>query len=71
MVMKKEFVFVLIVGLFMILPMVSAGVGISWDRESALVPENTKTCLTYKVYNPWDKDATVRISLSDTLHEIV
>jgi hypothetical protein len=63
--------FVFLVGVFMVLPMVSAGVGISWDRESALVPENTKTCLTYKVYNPWDSDTNVQIVLSDTLQEIV
>ena len=54
-----------------ILPFASAGVGISWDKETSLVPENTKTCLTYKVYNPWPEDSTVQIELSDTLMEIV
>ena len=54
-----------------ILPFASAGVGISWDKETSLVPENTKTCLTYKVYNPWPEDSTVQIELSDNLMEIV
>ncbi len=34
------------------LPGVSAGVGIKWDKESVLVNEGEKTCLTYQVYNP-------------------
>jgi len=63
--MALVFVFMLIV------PMVSAGVGISWDRESSLVPENTKTCLTYKVYNPWEEDSYVQIKVSDALTDII
>ncbi len=55
----------------LVLPMVSAGVGISWDRESSLVPEGTKTCLTYKVYNPWPEDSYVQIQLSDELLNIL
>jgi len=54
-----------------ILPFISAGVGISWDKESALVPENTKTCLTYKVYNPWPQDTYVVVELSDELQSIL
>ena len=64
----------LILGFFLvmlIMPLISAGVGISWDKESALVPEKTKTCLTYKVYNPWPNDVYAQIKLSDTLTEIV
>lgn len=52
-------------------PLVSAGVGISWDRESALIPENEETCLTYKVYNPWESDTYAKIELSDSLNEII
>jgi len=57
--------------MLIILPFVSAGVGISWAKETSLIPENTKTCLTYKVYNPWPEDSTVQIELSDELMEIV
>ena len=57
--------FVFLIGL------VSAGVGISWDKESALVPEKTKTCLTYKVYNPWDDDVYAKISVSEEFDEIL
>ena len=72
--MKRETKGIFIVSIFflmLVLPMVSAGVGISWDRESALVPEKTKTCLTYKVYNPWPKDVYAQIKLSDELQGIV
>lgn len=57
--------------LMVILPFVYAGVGISWDKESSLIPEKTETCLTYKIYNPWPKDSYVKIQLSDSLQEIV
>ncbi len=49
---------------------VSAGVGLSWSKETSLVPENTKTCLTYKVYNPWPEDSYVEVGLSEELMEI-
>jgi len=58
-------------GFIIIFPMVSAGVGISWDKESALVQENTKTCLTYKIYNPWPEDSYVKIELSNSLLDIL
>ena len=71
-VIKNLRVFFLAFALILIiLPFASAGVGISWDKETSLVPENTKTCLTYKVYNPWPEDSTVQIELSDNLMEIV
>jgi len=71
-VVKNLKIFSLALALILIvLPFVSAGVGISWDKETSLIPENTKTCLTYKVYNPWPEDSTVEIALSDNLMEIV
>lgn len=71
-VIKSLKIFSIVFALILIiLPFVSAGVGISWDKETSLVPENTKTCLTYKVYNPWPEDSTVQIELSDELMEIV
>ncbi len=56
--------FVLLVVLFQI-SFVFAGVGIKWDKESALINENDRTCLTYYVYNPWNEDTTVKVELSD------
>jgi len=62
-------------GLFLfvifLLGFVSAGVGISWDKESALVPEKTETCLTYKVYNPLSKDSYAKILVSSEFDEII
>ncbi len=70
--MKKRLgIFVFAILIFSLLPIISAGVGISWDKESALVPENTKTCLTYKVYNPWPQDTYVAVELSDELKSIL
>ena len=72
MVIKSLKVFSLAFALILIiLPFVSAGVGISWDKETSLIPENTKTCLTYKVYNPWPEDSYVQIELSEELMQIV
>lgn len=68
--MKKVFMF-LVCALFLAMPFVSAGVGISWDKESSMVPEKTKTCLTYKVYNPWDNDVYSKIVLSEELQDII
>lgn len=48
----------------------SAGVGIRWERESALIPEHTEVCLTYQVYNPWTKDVYAQVKLSDELNNI-
>lgn len=50
---------------------VSAGVGIKWDKESALINEGEKTCLTYKIYNPWPEETYATIELSDELKEIL
>ena len=63
------FVFLLL-GIFMF-QIVSAGVGIKWNQESALVPEDSNVCLTYGVYNPWPTDSYVKIQLSDSLQPVV
>ena len=72
MVNKKSFIGVL--GAILIIAVfgsiVSAGIGISWSQETSLVPEKTKTCLTYKIYNPWPEDSYVQVGLSDSLMEI-
>jgi len=71
---KGEFlgaIFVAILLIAIILPNVSAGVGLKWNQESALVPQNSKACLTYYVYNPWNKDSYVRMVLSKNLEQIV
>ena len=67
----KGFFLVGLVFLLLVLPMASAGVGLSWNKESALVKENTKTCLTYNVYNPFDKDTYAKIVLSKDMQDIM
>lgn len=49
---------------------VFAGVGIKWERESALINENEKTCLIYSVYNPWPEETNVKIEVSDESGEL-
>ena len=50
---------------------VSAGVGIKWDRESALSNEGEDACLTYGVYNPWPEDTYVEVGVSEELEEVL
>lgn len=57
--------------LSLVFPIVSAGIGISWDKESVLIPEAQETCLTYKIYNPWDYDTYAEIGLSESLKDIL
>jgi len=51
--------------------LVTGGVGIKWDQESALVSEGEKTCLSYSVYNPWPESTYVTIEPSDELKSIL
>jgi hypothetical protein len=60
----------LVLVLFFLINLISAGVGIKWDRESALVNENEKTCLTYQVYNPWPEISNVKIEIYDKSGEL-
>jgi hypothetical protein len=54
-----------------LLPFTSAGVGIKWDKESSFVPENTKVCMTYQIYNPWPSDSYAQIQLSGEIEQII
>jgi len=49
----------------------SAGVGIKWDRESALAASGDTACLTYGVYNPWPEDTYVEVGISEELQEVL
>jgi hypothetical protein len=63
-------IFCLVLMLLVSTNLILAGVGIKWEQESALVNENGKTCLTYKVYNPWPEESYVTIEVSDESGEI-
>ena len=69
-VMVKKII-LLVVIVIMLSSFISAGVGIKWGQESALVNEREKTCLSYDVYNPWPDDTYVTIELSEELKEIL
>ncbi len=56
----------------MILPMVSAGVGLKWDKESVMVDENQRNCISYSVYNPWPEESYIQLELSnDELKDVL
>ena len=68
----------IILGIFLafalfLIPVVSAqsGVGLAWNKESALVAQNTKTCLTYNVYNPYPNSTYAKIVLSQDMQNIL
>ncbi|MCX6746678.1 MAG: hypothetical protein NTU63_00915 [Candidatus Pacearchaeota archaeon] len=71
--MKKRilnFIFILIC-IFVFVSLISAGVGIKWSKESVLVNEGERTCLSYSVYNPWPEDTYVSIEPSDEIKIIL
>ena len=67
----KTFLVVLLVFTLSLHMISAAGIGLKWSRESALVPENKKTCMTYYIYNPWQTDTYVQMKLSDSMQDIV
>ncbi len=62
---------ILILTILILMPFASAGVGIKWDKESSFVPENTKVCMTYQIYNPWSDDSYAQIQLSGDIEKII
>jgi hypothetical protein len=67
--MKKEVMIVF--GILLLSQFVSAGVGIKWDKESLVVNEGERNCLSYSVYNPWPEDSYVTIELSSPLKDVL
>jgi preprotein translocase subunit SecG len=67
---KMKVIFAIVI-VILLAPLISAGVGIKWDRESVLVNEEEETCLTYSVYNPWPDDSYVTIEVSEQLEAIL
>jgi LPXTG-motif cell wall-anchored protein len=47
------------------------GVGIVWSTQTEAVTENSRHCITYGVYNPWDEDVTALLSVSSALSPVV
>jgi len=47
------------------------GVGIKWLTETEMVTENTQHCIEYGIYNPWDEDVNVFLSVSGGLTEVI
>ncbi len=70
-IMKSAAVFSVLFIVLMIIPLISAGVGIKWNRESLILNEGEKACMTYYAYNPWPEETYVTIELSDDLREIL
>lgn len=69
--LKKFLLFIIVLMLLNFISSVNAGVGIKWERESVLVNEGQKPCLTYSVYNPWPEATYVKIELSEELKNVL
>lgn len=71
--MKKGpgFIFSLFFLVILSVGFISAGIGIKWSQESAMINENEKTCMSYSVYNPWPEDSYVAISLGGELNNVL
>ena len=63
---------VFLLGIMVFSSFISAGLGIKYTGQSALVDEGEKVCLNYySIYNPWGTDANVVVGLSEELQEIL
>jgi hypothetical protein len=69
-VMKIKICMVVLLAV-MLSSFVSAGVGIKWDRETALIAEGKEACITYGVYNPWPETTYVEITVTEPLLEVL
>jgi hypothetical protein len=70
MVKNVRGMFIVVAFVLFQISLISAGVGIKWDKESALINEGERTCLTYNVYNPWPEEEYITIELSDDSGEL-
>jgi hypothetical protein len=66
-VMKE--VVLLLVAVFVSVNLVSAGVGIFHDVEGLRLNEGESGCLNYAVFNPYEEEANVEISVSEGVKE--
>lgn len=67
--MKKEVISLAVI--LMLIPLSFAGVGIKWERESIMLEEGGKACVSYGVYNPWPQESYVFIELSEELKGVL
>lgn len=66
--MKKFISFFLSV---LLISVISAGIGIKWNQQSAIVDEGKTACLSYSVYNPFEEDTNAVIELTEGLKEVL
>ena len=43
------------------------GVGLQYGTTAEIVPEDSKYCINYGVYNPWDEDVYIKLSTTGEL----
>ncbi len=53
------------------LPASADAVGIVWSTEKEMVNELSPHCIEYGIYNPSGEDATVKLSVSESLEPVV
>jgi hypothetical protein len=69
--MRKEVISLVLLLAVFSMPFSLAGVGIKWERESIVLEEGGKACISYGVYNPWPTESYVAIELSESLSEVL
>lgn len=73
--MKNRIAILVLIFIFcLILPTTAfarKGVGIVWDTETEIVNENSKHCIQYGIYNPWEEDVKAILGVSSDLKDII
>ena len=69
--LKRFFVFLLLLILLTNTIDAKSGVGIVWMTEVETAYENTRHCIDYGLYNPWDEDIKVSLKVGGELSSII
>ncbi len=62
----------LVLMLLILSPLVEArkGVGIKWTLNSVVVKEGEELCVDYGIYNPWEDDVTMKLTVGSELKTV-
>jgi len=68
----RKYAFIVLLVLLSVVPLVRAdvGIGIRWNTEWAEVNENSKACITYGLYNPFDTQVNGYLKATKDLEKL-
>jgi hypothetical protein len=64
-------IFLLLIVVFVSDVYARKGIGVKWSTESASVDENSRFCIEYGLYNPWDEGINIVLGVSDEFKDVV